>query len=169
MPAKAHNSAVRHATVADGFLIEALTRRIWIGRVSAESAVFRETPESVSAQLAKGGGVILEVDGEPIGSGRFVPVPGPGGQGNWIEIKRIGVLPGFQKRGFGAVILEELERMGRARKAEGAQLAIRADQPRLIVFYEALDYVRADDVELTTPNPLSPPPFGMRKIFRTDT
>jgi len=169
LPAKAHNSAVRHATVADGFLIEALTRRIWTGRVSAESTVFRETPESVSAQLAKGGGVILEVDGEPIGSGRFVPVPGPGGQGNWIEIKRIGVLPGFQKRGFGAVILEELERMGRARKAEGAQLAIRADQPRLIVFYEALDYVRADDVELTTPNPLSPPPFGMRKIFRTDT
>lgn len=169
MPAKAHNLAVRHATVADGFLIEALTRRIWTGRVSAESTVFRETPESVSAQLAKGGGVILEVAGEPIGSGRFVPVPGPGGQGSWMEIKRIGVLPGFQKRGFGAVILDELERMGRARTAEGAQLAIRADQPRLIVFYQALDYRPADDVVLTTPNPLSPPPFGMRKIFRTDT
>ena len=169
MPDKAQDPAVRHATVADGFLIEALTRRIWTGRVSAESTVFRETPESVAAQLAKGGGVILELDGEPIGSGRFVPVPGPGGQGDWIEIKRIGVLPGFQKRGFGAVILRALEAMGIARGAEGAQLAIRTDQPRLIVFYEALDYVRADDVELTTPNPLSPPPFGMRKIFRTDT
>ncbi len=169
MPAKADNPAVRHATVADGFLIEALTRRIWTGRVSAESTVFRETPESVQAQLAKGGGVILERDGEPIGSGRFVPVPGPNGQGDWIEIKRIGVLPGFQGQGFGAIILGELERMGHLRKAEGAQLAIRSDQPRLIVFYEALDYIRADDVELTTPNPLSPPPFGMRKIFRTDS
>lgn len=169
MPAKARAPAVRHTTVADGFLIEALTRRIWTGRVSAESTVFRETPGSVAAQLAKGSGVILELDGEPIGSGHFVPVPGPGGRGNRIGIKRIGVLPGFQKCGFGAVILRELEAIGLARRAGGAQLAIRTDQPRLIVFYEALDYVRADDVELTTPNPLSPPPFGMRKIFRTDT
>ncbi len=148
-------------------MIEALTRRIWTGRVSTESTVFRETPESVSAQIAKGGAVLLESDGEPIGSGRFVRVPGPGGQGTWIEIKRIGVLPAFQKQGLGVVILEALEQMGREIGAAGAQLAIRADQPRLIVFYEGLDYLPADDVELTTPNPLSPPPFGMRKIFRT--
>jgi GNAT superfamily N-acetyltransferase len=164
---KLSNPAVRRASVADGFLIEALTRRIWTGRVSPESTVFREAPESVSAQLAKGGGVVLEAGGEPIGSGRFVRVPGPGGVGNWIEIKRIGVLPAFQKQGFGTVILLALEQMGRESGAEGVQLAIRTDQPRLIVFYQGLDYLPADDVELTTPNPLSPQPFGMRKIFRT--
>jgi len=164
---KASNPTVRRASAADGFLIEALTRRIWTGRVSSESTVFRETPESVSAQIANGGGVLLEAGGETIGSGRFVRVPGPGGQGSWIEIKRIGVLPAFQKQGLGLVILDALEQMGREIGAAGAQLAIRADQPRLIVFYEGLDYLPADDVELTTPNPLSPPPFGMRKIFRT--
>ena len=169
MPHKTTHIAVRSARAADGFLIEALTRRIWTGRVSAESTVFRETPNSVSAQLATGGGVLLEMGGEPIGSGRFVHVPGPGGQGHWIEIKRIGVLPAFQKQGLGAVILKALEDMGREAGAEGAQPAIRADQPRLIVFYQGLDYLPADDVELTTPNPRSPPPFGMRKIFRTDT
>lgn len=128
--------------------------------------MFRETPESVAAQIAKGGGAVLMRGGAPIGSGRWVPVPGPGGAGRWMEVKRIGVLPEFQKQGFGAVILAALEAHGRETGAVGAQLAVRADQPRLFDFYAALGYSGADDVELTTHNPLSLPPFGMRKIFK---
>ena len=56
---------------------------------------------------------------------------------------------------------------GREAGAEGAQLAVRHDQVRLVDFYAGLGYVLADDVELTTPNPRSPPPIGMRKDFRT--
>lgn len=157
--------AIRRATPSDGFLVEALTRRIWTGRVSAESTVFQETPETVAAQISKGGAVILEAGGAPIGSGRWVGVPGPQGQGRWMEIKRIGVLPGFTKRGFGARLLEALEEMGREQALAGAQLAIRTDQPRLVDFYAGLGYALAEDVELTTPNPRSPPPIGMRKWF----
>ncbi len=104
--------------------------------------------------------------GDAIGSGRWVGVRGPGGKGAWMEVKRIGVLPAFRKQGFGAGILAALEAAGREAGKAGAQLAIRADQPRLVDFYAGLGYARADDVELTTVNPLSPPPFGMRKIFR---
>jgi GNAT superfamily N-acetyltransferase len=128
--------------------------------------VFRETPETVAAQIAKGGGAVLMHGDEAIGSGRWVAVPGPGGQGAWMEVKRIGVLPVYQKQGLGAVILAALEAAGRDAGKQGAQLAIRSDQPRLIDFYAGLGYQRADDVELTTINPLSPPPFGMRKIFK---
>lgn len=128
--------------------------------------MFRETPETVAAQIAKGGGAILLHGAEPIGSGRWVAVPGPGGQGAWMEVKRIGVLPAYRKQGLGAVILAALEAAGREAGKAGAQLAIRADQPRLIDFYAGLGYQRAGDVELTTVNPLSPPPFGMRKIFK---
>ncbi|KCZ56429.1 hypothetical protein HY29_09045 [Hyphomonas beringensis] len=160
--------AIRRASPADGFLIEGLTRRIWTGRVSAESTVFSETPASVAAQLDVGGGAILLAGETPIGSGRWVPVPGPGGQGRWIEVKRIGVLPDWQKRGLGAVILGELEAMGREQMAEGTHLAVRHDQVRLVDFYAGLGYALADDVVLTTPNPKSPPPIGMRKFFRTD-
>lgn len=128
--------------------------------------MFRETPETVAAQIAKGGGVILMHGGEPIGSGRWVAVPGPGGKGAWMEVKRIGVLPEYQKQGLGAVILAALEADGRAAGKEGAQLAVRVDQPRLIDFYAALGYVPADDVELTTTNPRSPHPHGMRKTFK---
>ncbi len=158
--------AIRRASPADGGLVEGLTRRIWTGRVSPESTVFGETPDSVAAQLGKGGGSILFDGDTPVGSGRWVPVPGPGGAGLWMEIKRIGVLAEYRKQGFGERILRHLEAAGRQAGAEGAQLAIRLDQPRLIDFYEALGYVRAGDVELTTPNPRSPPPIGMRKTFK---
>lgn len=114
----------------------------------------------------KGGGAILLLAGEAIGSGRWVPVPGPAGQGAWMEVKRIGVLPEYRMQGFGEVILLALEAHGRETGAEGSQLAVRADQPRLVDFYAGFGYVPAGDVELTTHNPLSPPPFGMRKIFR---
>ncbi|MFN3608006.1 MAG: GNAT family N-acetyltransferase [Hyphomonas sp.] len=157
--------AIRRATPSDGFLVEGLTRRIWTGRVSAESTVFGETPETVAAQIGKGGAVILEIEGVPAGSGRWVAVPGLQEQGRWMEVKRIGVLPAFTGRGFGAQILEALEAMGREQGVAGAQLAIRTDQPRLIDFYAGLGYVLAQDVELATPNPRSPPPIGMRKKF----
>lgn len=157
--------AIRRATPSDGFLVETLTRRIWTGRVSPESTVFRETPETVAAQIGKGGAVILEIGGAVAGSGRWVAVPGPGGQGRWMEVKRIGVLPAHTGRGLGAVILEALEGQGHEAGSEGAQLAIRADQPRLVSYYQAAGYTLAGDVELTTLNPLSPPPIGMRKWF----
>jgi GNAT superfamily N-acetyltransferase len=158
--------AIRRAAPSDGFLVEGLTRRIWTGRVSSESTVFRETPETVAAQITKGGAVILEIGGVPAGSGRWVAVPGPAGQGHWMEVKRIGVLPAFTGQGLGAQILQALEEMGREEGKAGAQLAIRADQPRLIDFYARLGYALAGDVELTTHNPLSPPPTGMRKWFK---
>lgn len=163
----ANHYAIRCASPLDAPLIEGLTRRIWTGRVSPESTVFTETPESVAAQLIKGGGAVL-LDGEtPIGSCRWVPVPGPSGQGPWMEIKRIGVLEAYRKLGFGEAILGALEEAGRDAGAEGAQLAVRHDQVRLVDFYSRLGYVLADDVEVTTPNPRSPPPIGMRKNFRT--
>ncbi len=127
--------------------------------------MFRETPETVAAQIAKGGAVLLEAAGEPIGSGRWVRVPGPGGEADWMEIKRIGVLLAGTRQGLGEVILRALEEMGREASMAGAQLAIRTDQPRLVDFYASLGYALAGDVELTTINPLSPPPIGMRKLF----
>lgn len=127
--------------------------------------MFRETAESVAAQIARGGGVMLEAGGERIGSGRWVELPGPGGQGRWMEVKRIGVLPAFTGQGLGAVILEALEAQGREAGMEGAQLAVRFDQPRLVDYYAAFGYTLAEDVELTTVNPRAPPPVGMRKWF----
>lgn len=127
--------------------------------------MFRETAESVAAQIANGGGVLLMQGEAAIGSGRWVEVPGPGGQGRWMEVKRIGVLPSHTGRGLGAVILGAVEAQGREVGMAGAQLAVRFDQPRLVAYYAALGYQQAEDVALTTVNPRAPPPTGMRKWF----
>jgi GNAT superfamily N-acetyltransferase len=154
--------AIRRAAPSDGFLVEGLTRRIRTGRVSAEFTVFREAPETDAAQITRGGAVILEIDGVPAGSGRWVAVPGPAGLGHRMEVKRSGVLPAFAGQGLGALILQALEEMGREEAKAGAQLAIR----RLIDFYARLGYVLARDVELTTHKPPLAPPTGMRKWFK---
>ncbi len=82
-----------------------------------------------------------------------------------MEIKRIGVLSAHAGLGFGKLILRALEDQGKESGVQGAQLAVRSDQPKLVAYYSALDYVLADDVDLTTMNPLEPPPFTLRKFF----
>lgn len=149
--------------------VHAVTRAIWTGRVSKTSTVFKETPKTVAAQI-KSGGAVLVLDGEDVvGSGRFVMVPGPeGDDSRWMEVKRIGLLPDYTGNDIGAEILHVLEKLGRYRGAIGAQLAVRTDQPALVRVYQECGYQLADDVTLTTPNPLAPNPIGMRKWFEPD-
>ena len=156
---------IRAATPADGFLMEALTRKIWTPRVAPPSTVYGETGDTVTAQIEQGGGIVLEQLGVPIGSGRWVNVPGPQSIDRWMEVKRIGVLPGFTGRGLGAEILHALESQGREAGMAGSQLAVRFDQTRLVSYYGALGYSVAGDVILTTINRDAPPPTGMRKRF----
>ncbi len=146
--------------------VHAVTRVIWTGRVGKTSTVFRETPKTVAAQIRSGGAVLVLDEEDVVGSGRFVMVPGPeGDDGKWMEVKRIGLLPDYTGNDIGAEILHVLEKLGRYRGAGGAQLAVRKDQPRLVEVYLDCGYTLADDVQLTTHNPLAPSPIGMRKWF----
>jgi hypothetical protein len=146
--------------------VHSVTLSIWRGKVSPTSTVFNETPETISAQISRGGAILAMAEGEVIGSGRFVMVPGPAGDKRpWMEVKRIGLMEAFRGQHGGEALCLALEAMGRAKGAVGAQLAVRFDQPRLVRVYAALGYMLADDVALTTNNPLAPPPVGMRKLF----
>lgn len=149
--------------------VHSITRAIWTGRVGKNSTVFKETPKTVAAQIKSGGAVLVLDEEDVVGSGRFVMVPGPEGDDRpWMEVKRIGLLPDYTGADIGAEILHVLEKLGRYRGAVGAQLAVRADQPRLVDVYLACGYSLADDVTLTTHNPLAPPPIGMRKWFEVE-
>jgi len=153
-------------------LLMDLTLRCWTGTVDGNSSLYRETPDYVAAQVAHphGGAVFLLMDDAPIGAGRFFRVPGPAGDARpWIEIKRVGILRQHRKAGCGPILIRALELAAHAQIGPaGAQLAVRADQPRLVDFWKALGYSRADDVTLSTQNPLTPPPTTMRKWFNGD-
>jgi GNAT superfamily N-acetyltransferase len=103
---------------------------------------------------------------KPVGAGRFMPVPGPPGDSrDWVELKRIGILRTHRKLGLGAPLVLALEAEARRRGYPGAQIGVRHDQPRLVEFWAGLGYRPADDVQLHTVNPLTPPPTTMRKRF----
>lgn len=140
--------------------------RCWTGSVPANSSAFRETVEDVAAELVRGAGALLLDGDDVIGGGRYSPVPGPAGDAaEWVEFKRIGLLAAWRGRGLGLLIPRFLEASARARGFGGAQLGIRADRPLMVGFWERLGFQRADDVELQTANPLTPPPICMRKRF----
>jgi GNAT superfamily N-acetyltransferase len=145
-------------------LLRDVMLRCWTGTVAPNSSAYRETVEDIAAQIAKGGAVLVFSGDEAVGGGRFHPVPGPVGDARpWAEIKRVGVMRELRKLGLGAPLVTALEDGARAGGAAGVQLGVREDQPRLVQFWEALGYVVADDVQLHTVNPLTPPPVTMRK------
>lgn len=147
-------------------LVRDVMLRCWTGTVAENSSAFRETVEDIAAQIARGGAVLLFRGEEAVGGGRFHPAAGPAGDVRpWAEIKRVGVLRDLRKFGLGAPLVAAIEAGARAQGAVGIQLGVREDQPALVRFWEAQGYARADDVKLHTVNPLTPPPFTMRKWF----
>jgi GNAT superfamily N-acetyltransferase len=168
LPPGFHTRLVRPEEAA---LLHETMLRCWRGTVAENSSAYRETPESIAKQLERGAAIFLFEGDALIGSGRLHPVPGPASDPTssrsreWTELKRIGVLATYRKLGLGAFLVAALEAEARARGAAGAQLGVRADQPRLIRFWSSLGYTLADDVQLHTVNPLTPPPTTMRKRF----
>ncbi len=156
----------RLASPDEAGLVREVMLRCWTGTVAENSSAYRETIADIAGQITRGGAVLLWRGDEAVGGGRFHPVAGPAGDARpWTEIKRVGVARELRSRGLGAPLVGAIEDAARARGAVGAQLGVREDQPRLVQFWESLGYVRADDVQLHTVNPLTPPPFTMRKWF----
>jgi len=157
---------LRLARPDEGALLLDVMLRCWTGTVAANSSAYRETVESIGAQVERGGAAIVFEGDVPIGAGRFYPVPGPAGDAReWVEIKRVGELKTHRKLGLGAPLVTALEDEARRRGYAGVQLGVRHDQPRLIAFWRSLGYALADDVKLHTVNPLTPKPTFMRKFF----
>jgi predicted N-acetyltransferase YhbS len=138
----------------------------WTGTVPPNSTAYRETADMIAIQLEQGGAAIVMEGVEPVGAGRFMPVPGsPDDAREWVELKRIGVLKSRRKLGLGSPLVLALEAEAQRRGHPGSQIGIRHDQPGLVGFWSGLGYTRARDVQLHTVNPLTPPPVTMRKVF----
>jgi len=93
-----------------------------------------ETPETLAAALAEGGGMVAEVDGEVVGA--LILDPEPAGGRLWI--RRFGVLPAWQEHGVGATMVEAALALAGGRPA--AVLA-RAELPRAQAFWHAHGFV----------------------------
>jgi GNAT superfamily N-acetyltransferase len=157
------NLVVREATKDDARLIAELTRAAWAGKVSVTSSGHRETAVIVAEHLRDGGGFVLELNAEPVGSVRWLPLDAESGV--W-EVCRMGVLPAYRGTNLSQHLLEAVIHHGLSSGVGEVRLAVRADQPKLIGFYTAYEFELAEELEYTHANPLEPPPIVMRRSLR---
>jgi len=154
---------VREATPEDAPLIAELTRAAWAGKVTVTSSGHRETALRVSEHLRNGGGFILMLDGEPVGSVRFAPHDED--QDIW-EILRMGVLPHCRGSNLSQHLLEAVIHHGLMCNAQELRLAVRTDQPKLLDFYSAFEFELAEELEFSHANPAEPAPRVMRRFLQ---
>jgi ribosomal protein S18 acetylase RimI-like enzyme len=155
---------VREASPSDAALIAELTRACWAGKVSVTSSGHRETAVRAAQHLRDGGAFILQADGKPVGSVRWLPLDS---EPDVWEISRMGVLGAYRGSNLSQHLLEAVVHHALACGAEELRLAVRADQPKLIDFYAAYAFELAEELEYSHANPAEPPPAVMRRLLRT--
>ncbi len=157
------NIVVREARNDDARLIADLTRAAWAGKVSVTSSGHRETAVLVAEHLRDGGGFVLLVDEQAVGSVRWLPLDA---EPDVWEICRMGVLPQYRGGNLSQHLLEAVIHHGLASGVEEVRLAVRGDQPKLIDFYTAFEFELAEELEYSHANPMEPPPLVMRRTLK---
>lgn len=154
------NVEVRPASPGDAGLMHRISLQAWRGTVNGNSTLFDETEEYVAGILERGGGFILMVDGEPAGSVRYFPTAQD--PKVW-EVKRLGVIAGLRGRDLGRRLMDAVIAAALREGIRALQIGIRADQPRLVRYYEAQGFTRDDAVTLSGGNPRTPPAITMTR------
>ncbi len=152
------NVVLRPANPRDAGLMHRISLQAWRGTVNENSTLFDETEEYVAATLERGGGFIVWVGGEPAGSVRYFPVA----QDPMVwEVKRLGVIARLRGRDLGRRLMDAVTAAASQAGVRALQIGIRADQPRLLRYYEAQGFVRDDSVQLSSSNPRTAPAITM--------
>lgn len=129
-------SQIRYATNVDAALIANMTQAAWAGTALSSLSGSHESIERVLEDLQLGSGLVLEVDGTPIGSVRWFPDP----IANVWEIMRLGVLPAWRRQGWGAQLMEAVEHIAREAMVPELRLFVESGQPGLVAWYERISY-----------------------------
>lgn len=102
------------------------------------STASHETPQSIEAQLAAGGGIYATVDGEPAGSIIFHPAAGRPGLVSW---HRVSVHPNFQRHGIATAMVDAALDYAAELGYVAAELFAREEFSELIGFWQDRGFV----------------------------
>jgi ribosomal protein S18 acetylase RimI-like enzyme len=107
---------------------------VYEGALNPPSGANRETVEDVQQDMAKGG-ALLVWDGEtPVASARFEI------EDDHLYVRRVAVLPGFQKQGVGALLMRSIEAFACPFNRREIQVVVRMSLPGNVAFYQKLGY-----------------------------
>lgn len=154
---------IREASLDDAQLLADLTRAAWAGKVAVTSSGHRETAVQVLQHLQQGGGLILLLDGAPVGSVRWLPLDA---ESDVWDIVRMGILPGHRGQSLSQHLLEAVIHCAQEANVRELRLAVRHDQPRLMDLYAAYGFELAPELEYAQANPLEQPPMVMRRVLQ---
>lgn len=131
------NILVREAGTDDAELIAWLTRISWAEKAAPGSSGHHEDMARVLHDLRLGGGFILQVDGRPAGSVRWL---GHDYEPAVWHIVRMGVLPAFRGAGLSQHLLEAVIHHALASGVNQLRLAVHSNQSRLIDLYATFGF-----------------------------
>ena len=117
--------------------VHRLTQAAFAGYAALDppSGAIRESAELVAAQLAAGGGAILELDGRPAGCLRWRLDPDGA-----LRVGRVAVEPELRRRGLGRALMAWAEEEARRRDCPAVALGVRIALPGNLAFYRRLGY-----------------------------
>ena len=101
------------------------------------STAIAETPETVSAVLASGGGIYATVGDRPAGSILVAPAGTPG----VATLQRVSVHPDHQRHGIASAMVAAAERLAAGLGYRRLELFARAELPELITFWRHRGFV----------------------------
>ena len=108
--------------------------------------VLRATEETVTQTYEKMKGdsryctYVAEVDGEVVGFASTVTTIAVDHPDGYIKMNGLAVLPGFQRRGIGKMLMERVEQLAVERGASAVGLASGFQRTGAHAFYESLGY-----------------------------
>ena len=159
---------IRSATAADAQIVAMMVREAWAGKVAENSSGHAETPEKVEQDLKHGFGWVA-LDGERVvASVRLVRHPKVLEYPGVFEVKKLGVLPEYRKFGISQLLMEALLKKADQVLAKEIRLAVRPDQPKLLEFYTQFGFAHDPNLEYSSPNPETAPPFVMVKKLEVE-
>jgi ribosomal protein S18 acetylase RimI-like enzyme len=104
------------------------------GQLDPPSGAHKETVESVKDKLKTAHAVLAEVDGEIVGCVFYEARDG------FVDLHRLGVLPGYRRRGIAAALIEYVEQQAVRSQAPRVRLGVRVQQRDNRAYYERLGY-----------------------------
>ncbi|MFJ9314852.1 tRNA (adenosine(37)-N6)-threonylcarbamoyltransferase complex ATPase subunit type 1 TsaE [Pimelobacter simplex] len=112
-----------------------------------------EDEASIAAMLAPGGGLLIRADGEPVGAVVLDPV------GDAVYLRRFGIDPAAQGRGFARALVRAGLRAAGTMGATKVVILAREELPRTVGFWRDMGFVQtarhAPYVEMARPVPVT--------------
>lgn len=132
---------IRHATFDDVAAIHLITQAAYAEyrTLIPYSSIWLETPEIIAAEMQLGPIILSVVDGRVVGSVRC-HVEHEEGQGDFMYIHRLAVLPSYRRQGLGCALIQAVEGLAKSENLRRVRLETRAAQPENYHFYQKLGY-----------------------------